>query len=331
MQCFPPTGRCLTEHFLAYWQQHGALAVFGMPITFPLDKQIGDTGTEHRVQWLERTRFERHPALQPPYDVLLGRLGVEALLQQGIKWQELPKATPGKPHYFKETGHAIDPQFWEYWRNHGLEFDGRQGTSVEEALALFGYPISEPAMETNSSGDIVLTQWFERVRFEYHPTNDVPFRVLLGRLGAEVGGWKTVKWQGLIIPIPPDGEWKTYPAPNFTIQGAPVIALRSIRYFPPDCEVECPSGPSFYLLNYRGSLNDWMETARQEGIGILEGTERDISLAGYPAKVYQPGVTLCNGAIYIADLPSDQLLYISNECLGQEPYDSVIRGLRQAE
>jgi hypothetical protein len=39
-----------------------------------------------------------------------------------------------------------------------------------EALALFGYPITEPAMETNSSGDTVLTQWFERARFECHPT-----------------------------------------------------------------------------------------------------------------------------------------------------------------
>ncbi len=40
-------------------------------------------------------------------------------------------------------------------------------------------------METNANGDRVLTQWFERARFEYHPTNPTPFRVLLGRLGAE--------------------------------------------------------------------------------------------------------------------------------------------------
>jgi hypothetical protein len=31
----------------------------------------------------------------------------------------------------------------------------------------------------------VLTQWFERARFEWHPTNPAPHQVLLGRLAAE--------------------------------------------------------------------------------------------------------------------------------------------------
>ncbi len=30
------------------------------------------------------------------------------------------------------------------------------------------------------------TQWFERARFEFHPNNPDPYKVLLGRLGAEV-------------------------------------------------------------------------------------------------------------------------------------------------
>ncbi len=41
-------------------------------------------------------------------------------------------------------------------------------------------------MERNASGALVLTQWFERARFEYHPDNPAAYRVLLGRLGAEV-------------------------------------------------------------------------------------------------------------------------------------------------
>ena len=43
-------------------------------------------------------------------------------------------------------------------------------------------------MEVNASGDRVLTQWFERARFEYHPNNPTRDRVLLGRLGAELCG-----------------------------------------------------------------------------------------------------------------------------------------------
>jgi murein DD-endopeptidase MepM/ murein hydrolase activator NlpD len=34
----------------------------------------------------------------------------------------------------------------------------------------------------------VITQWFERARFEYHPNNPDPYKVLLGRLGSELAG-----------------------------------------------------------------------------------------------------------------------------------------------
>lgn len=31
----------------------------------------------------------------------------------------------------------------------------------------------------------LLVQWFERARFEYHPNNTAPYKVLLGRLAAD--------------------------------------------------------------------------------------------------------------------------------------------------
>jgi hypothetical protein len=40
-------------------------------------------------------------------------------------------------------------------------------------------------VETNTAGDTVLTQWFERARFEYHLDNPREFAVLLGLLGSE--------------------------------------------------------------------------------------------------------------------------------------------------
>ncbi len=177
---FPETGYSLEGEFLSYWQSHGGLAVFGYPIASARQ-------ADGRVsQYLERARFELHPENQAPYNVLLGRLGVEALERQGRDWRSFPKAAASAPHYFKETGHAIAPQFWGYWSGHGLEFDGRRGVSMAESLALFGYPVSEAQMETNADGHRVLTQWFERARFEYHPSNPAASRVLLGRLGAEL-------------------------------------------------------------------------------------------------------------------------------------------------
>ena len=139
-------------------------------------------------QWFERNRLELHPENSGPYNVLLGRLGAESLAKQGIDWNTLPKVTSAATgcQYFAETGHSLCGDFMTYWQSNGLAFDGIAAKSYAESLALFGYPISEPKMETNSSGDMVLTQWFERARFEYHPNNPVKNRVLLGRLGAEV-------------------------------------------------------------------------------------------------------------------------------------------------
>ena len=177
---FSETGYSLGGTFLNYWRANGGLPVFGYPISSeqPINGQV--------TQWMERNRFELHPENQAPYNVLLSRLGVEVLEKQGRDWQTFPKAASNAAHRFSETGHAVAPRFWSYWSSHGLEFDGRRGTTAAESLALFGYPISEPQMETNASGDMVLTQWFERARFEYHPNNPASSKVLLGRLGAEL-------------------------------------------------------------------------------------------------------------------------------------------------
>ena len=185
-QYFPETGRTVSGRFLQYWQQNGGLAVFGYPLT----DQRQENG--FAVQYFERQRFELHPENQQPYDVLLGRLGDELLRQRGTNWQtDVPPASaaPGCV-YFSQTQHNVCDQssgvgFRTYWMTHGLEFDGRAGKSYNESLALFGYPLTETYQDT-VEGQQVLVQWFERARFEWHPNNPNPFKVLLGRLGAEV-------------------------------------------------------------------------------------------------------------------------------------------------
>ena len=183
-RCFAETSQCAAGRFLQFWNGNGGLPVFG----FPISEQRPEQGIEgaFSTQWYERERFEAHPELKPPYDVLLGRLGDELLRRQSRDWQTFPKGQPQPGcQFFDTTGHTVCEPFLSYWRGHGLEFDGRRGTTFNESLALFGLPLSEPAMETNSSGFTVLTQWFERARFEYVPSNPNPYTVLLGRLGAE--------------------------------------------------------------------------------------------------------------------------------------------------
>jgi hypothetical protein len=180
---FPETGQTVRGRLLQYWESNGALPVFGLPLGPEAPQQTLD-GT-FRAQLFERNRLELHPENAAPYDVLLGRLGVDLLVKQGRPWETLPREQARSGcRFFEPTQHNICEPFLGYWRTHGLDL-GDPGVSEREALALFGMPISTPAMERNSSGDTVLTQWFERARFEHHPNNAPPFNVLLGRLGAE--------------------------------------------------------------------------------------------------------------------------------------------------
>ncbi|NJN16339.1 MAG: sorbosone dehydrogenase family protein [Oscillochloris sp.] len=184
-QTFPETGYRLDGRFASFWRENGGLPVFG----FPISDQMPERGSEgvYSVQWLERERFELHPENGAPYDVLLGRLGDEALRRQNRDWRSAPPDSPQAGcRFFAETGRNLCEPFLSYWRSNGLEFDGRPGPSEAESLALFGFPLTAPAVETNSSGATVLTQWFERARFEYLPNNPAPYKILLGRLGAEL-------------------------------------------------------------------------------------------------------------------------------------------------
>jgi hypothetical protein len=80
-------------------------------------------------------------------------------------WAIAP-ATP-KPgcRYFPETQHNLCGAFRQYWDTYG-------------GLLTFGYPLTEEyfAPELGHEGHQgVVTQWFERARFEWHP-GEIPER-----------------------------------------------------------------------------------------------------------------------------------------------------------
>jgi len=178
--CFPSVPgitNCIEGRFREYWEQNGGLPVFGYPITAAEQQQTAE-GT-FLTQVFERNRFELHPENARPYDVLLGRLGDDRLKQLGRDWQTFPKGQQSANClWFDQTGHSICQPFRSYWEANGLQDPALN--QFGRSLALFGLPLSEPAVETNTSGDTVTTQWFERARFECHAT------ILLGLLGTEV-------------------------------------------------------------------------------------------------------------------------------------------------
>ena len=188
LTCFevPQIVDCIDNpDFDRYWNGNGGLPVFGYPVSPQQWEYNQDAGDSFGTQWFERNRLEAHPENQPPYHVLLGRLGAEMLALQGRRVEPAPVgARPeGRCRRFDVGGHeqiVCDP-FLRYWETHGLEFDGAPGTSYSESLALFGLPLTYPRVETNPNGDTVRTQWFERARFEDHGRAGV----LLGLLGVE--------------------------------------------------------------------------------------------------------------------------------------------------
>ncbi|HEX8229955.1 MAG TPA: CAP domain-containing protein [Chloroflexia bacterium] len=274
-RCFSETGECLEGEFRRYWEQNGGLPVFGYPVT-PARPEIDPASNAiFLTQWFERNRFELHPENQPPYRVLLGRLGDVRLRQTGRDPLTLPRAS-SMPHYFPETGHAIAAQFWDYWRDHGLDM-GDAGTSQRESLALFGYPITEAQMEPAANGQQVLTQWFERARFEHHPNNPEPHRVLLGLLGNEM---KVASARQGLDRL------------NYYRQqvGSPPVEQH------PSLVVSAQSHANYLVLNGAGSNPHVQVAGRQgyTGAGILER----VQAAGYS---YSSGYRVSNVLVPIED------------------------------
>ncbi len=188
MRCFPEaTGYCMQGRIRDFWEANGGLPVFGYPIT-PLQTEEVE-GRMLQVQWFERHRLELHPENEPPYDVLMGRIGLQALEVRGQKWHAQARETPQEGcQFFPETGYNVCGAMLRAWQANGLELDGQTGSNATESLALYGLPVSSPRVETLHDGHTYTVQWFERVRFEEHTENVAPYDVLAGLLGTEVFG-----------------------------------------------------------------------------------------------------------------------------------------------
>ena len=107
-------------------------------------------------------------------DVLLGLLGVQVSSGRIFPPAEDP-TTGADTVYFPQVKHTLSGPFLGYWQRYG-------------GLAQFGYPISEPVLERNSTdGKTYTVQYFERARFEFHPEyRGTEAEVLLGLLGLDV-------------------------------------------------------------------------------------------------------------------------------------------------
>jgi len=96
--------------------------------------------------------------------------------------QTPPPPPPPTTIYFPQTGHSISHGFLRYWQQFG-------------GLPIFGYPITEEYTDPQTG---LVTQYFERARFEWHPGAwPSHFDVELGLLGTELA-----QQQGLLTTAP---------------------------------------------------------------------------------------------------------------------------------
>ena len=169
---FPQTGKAVNGLFLAYWEDRGALAQQGYPISPVMQERSDLNGQTYAVQYFERAAFEYHPENQAPFNVLLSQLGTFRYQQKyGTAGAPGQQANQANGRYFPETNHWVGGKFRSYWEQHG-------------GLAQQGYPISEEFTEVSPlNGKPYTVQYFERAVFELHPENQAPFDVLLSQLG----------------------------------------------------------------------------------------------------------------------------------------------------
>lgn len=187
---FPQTGHHLEGDFLAFWREHGGVALLGYPLT----EQVQEQGLT--VQWFERARIEYHPGAQGAARFQLSALGrddasrfdASRITLLGLYAQEpgvastrddpfarLPFALfpdhPDDHRFFPESGHTLSNSFKLLWEARG-------------GVAQFGYPISEEfRVVSPTDGRVYTTQYFERARFEYHPDTAANYSVVLTPLG----------------------------------------------------------------------------------------------------------------------------------------------------
>jgi hypothetical protein len=169
---FTETGKTVKGRFLTYWNEHGALAQQGYPISNEMQEKSDTDGKTYTVQYFERAVFELHPENKAPNDVLLSLLGVFRYREKypnGAPNQQ-PSTAPSSV-LFNETGKRVGGLFLQYWSTHG-------------GLPQQGFPISDEFREKSDlDGKTYTVQYFERAVFELHPENKAPYDVLLSQLG----------------------------------------------------------------------------------------------------------------------------------------------------
>lgn len=286
-------GYQISGRFLEVWSSQGSdqanVYVNGLPITARRREISLVDGKTYDVQWFERARYEYHPENKPPFDVLLGLLGVT--LTEGrpsidpatnkVKDQadepfvKISRPVDGEGRakvWFPETSHTVSGKIWEYWNRYG-------------GLQQFGFPLSEPFEEISSTdGKKYVVQYFERNRLELHPEKAAPYEVELGLLGVH---------QERMRPVP--GEELPFSPPRGVTSSKDTLVIAALQE--PASLLTIYEGESPYLI---------------ASMIFNQSTQPDHRATNWPGDIYYVP-TLENGGAYFVGQGGDRHLVVKEK------------------
>jgi hypothetical protein len=170
--------------------------------------------------------------------------------------------------FFPETNKSVNGKFLEYWRANG-------------GLPVFGYPITEATSELDpETGQVFLTQWFERNRFELHPENKgTKYEVLLGLVGKDLRREALGVDYTFLPTTPKDGDNN-----RFFNETGHNLSQEFLNYWQSKGGLERFGFPLSEARNEVDSetgkvfLTQWFERARFEWHPENKGTEAEVLL-----------------------------------------------------
>ena len=296
------TGHNLYEPFLSFWRDNGRSTFIGDPISEPL-KVNGAT-----VQYFEKARLEMQGD-----SVVRGALGTEYLTAQGIDLNErpsrprllrgndfdLPSTTPftrlrgasfltdpEDHHFFPESGHTVNSSFKLAWEQGGL--------------ARYGYPVSEEFAEVSPiDGKTYTAQYFERVRFEYHPETVNNYSVVLSPLGQTIATAR-----GIELAAVAQGDLPTYTETLFTPPPPPAPTAARPAGAPSGVKMIDVNLSAQYLTAFEGSSVVY-EGYISSGAGVNETPVGTFSIFSKLVSddMRGPDPTLPSGQYFQPDVP----------------------------
>lgn len=141
-------------------------------------------------------------------------------------------------------------------------------------------------------------------------------------------GWTLHHWAGMIIAVPPQGQWHPdipIAAPNAR---ASVQVAGEVVYPESIGAVEGLHGPRFVVLAFVGSLDDWIQAEQQQNIPgnpVDDQTIQQRLIAGVPGVAYQRAITGVGMIEYYAIKPTPEtLLWIITDDTENTMYTQII-------